>query len=282
MQLVIGATGNIGRRAVAALLRQGEQVRALTRRPDAAGLPVQAHVVGGDLDDRASVVDALRGVQGVFAVTAGPAKPVHDELIGSIAAAMGIHRVVAVSSLAVDEDPTGALGDLHLRAELAIGGTGVPHTVLRPNGLYTNVFGWATAISTGRPIPVALPDLPAAHVDPGDVAEVGSLLLTSEQSVPEVLRLTGPAALTPRDQVAILGGVLDRPVELKEITLAEERERMITNKVPPAVADAVLAARAAGGTVRATVFDDVATVLGRSATPFADFVAAHRDRLAHP
>jgi uncharacterized protein YbjT (DUF2867 family) len=47
--LVTGATGRVGRQVVSQLLTTDVRVRALTRNPDAAGLPPEVEVVRGDL-----------------------------------------------------------------------------------------------------------------------------------------------------------------------------------------------------------------------------------------
>jgi nucleoside-diphosphate-sugar epimerase len=47
--LVIGGTGNVGRQVVDQLAATGARFRAMTRNPDAAGLPPQVEVVRGDL-----------------------------------------------------------------------------------------------------------------------------------------------------------------------------------------------------------------------------------------
>ena len=47
--LVIGCTGNVGRQVVYQLAATGARFRAMTRNPDAAGLPPQVEVVRGDL-----------------------------------------------------------------------------------------------------------------------------------------------------------------------------------------------------------------------------------------
>ncbi len=70
--LVTGATGQQGGAVARRLLERGFEVRALTRDPDkpeAQELATMgAEVVGGDLEDRASLDAALDGVYGVFAV----------------------------------------------------------------------------------------------------------------------------------------------------------------------------------------------------------------------
>ena len=70
--LVTGATGRQGGAVLRHLLERGRPVRALTRHPDspaaralaAAGVGIAA----GDMDDRASLERAMRGVHGVYSV----------------------------------------------------------------------------------------------------------------------------------------------------------------------------------------------------------------------
>lgn len=72
--LVTGATGNQGGAVAHSLLTSGWTVRAITRdpsKPVARALAEKGvQIVKGDLDDRASVDQALKGVYGVFSVQA--------------------------------------------------------------------------------------------------------------------------------------------------------------------------------------------------------------------
>ena len=70
--LVTGATSRVGRAVVAQLLAAGVPVRALTLRPDAAGLPAAVEVVAGDLTVPESLDAALRGVGAVFLLWTAP------------------------------------------------------------------------------------------------------------------------------------------------------------------------------------------------------------------
>src|SRR5205814_8412364 len=67
-----GATGRVGRLVVAELLDAGVPVRALTRRPAAAGLPAAVEVVSGDLTVPESLDAGLHGVSAVFLVWTAP------------------------------------------------------------------------------------------------------------------------------------------------------------------------------------------------------------------
>ena len=70
--LVIGATGTIGRQVVAQLASTSAQVRAMTRNPDAAGLPSQIEVMRGDLIIPDTLDGCLHGIDTVFLVRTAP------------------------------------------------------------------------------------------------------------------------------------------------------------------------------------------------------------------
>src|SRR5262245_21853141 len=69
--LVTGATGQQGGAVAHRLLQKGNKVRILTRNPEKAGKLSEAgvEVVKGDLTDPSSLESALRGMQGVFAMS---------------------------------------------------------------------------------------------------------------------------------------------------------------------------------------------------------------------
>lgn len=66
--LITGATGLLGHHIVRQLAGQGQRVRVLVRRPEAARatLPPHVEIVHGDLADSASLKTALSGIQRVF------------------------------------------------------------------------------------------------------------------------------------------------------------------------------------------------------------------------
>jgi len=70
--LVTGATGKQGGAVARELLARGYRVRAMTRKPNEENAQalarLGAEIVQGDLDDAASLAEALRGAWGTFAV----------------------------------------------------------------------------------------------------------------------------------------------------------------------------------------------------------------------
>ena len=79
--LVIGSSGNVGRQLVYQLAAMGARFRAMTRNPDAAGLPPQVEVVRGDLTVPETLNRCPQGIDTVFLVWVTP--PAHHIPHGS-------------------------------------------------------------------------------------------------------------------------------------------------------------------------------------------------------
>lgn len=134
--LVTGATGFVGRRLVPALIEEGHQVRAMTRRPDGydgAGTPV-----AGDVSDPQSLTEPLSGVEVAYYLVHSLDDPDFERrdaeaarAFAKAAADAGVQQIVYLGGLGEDD------GDLspHLRSrrevEGLLGETGIPVTVLR-------------------------------------------------------------------------------------------------------------------------------------------------------
>ncbi len=134
--LVTGATGFIGRRLVPALVEDGHDVRAMTRRPEAydgEGTPV-----GADVSDPESLRPALEGVDVAIYLVHSLDDPDFERKdaqaarnFSAAAAAAGVRQIVYMGGLGDDADELSA----HLRSrrevEHLLGEDGVPVTVLR-------------------------------------------------------------------------------------------------------------------------------------------------------
>ncbi len=141
--LVTGATGNIGRHVVSGLLDADADVRALTRNPDAAGLPDGVEVVRGDLSDPETLEAALHGVDVVFLLW-----PTADDSATAALDKITKHarRVVYLSSAGVRDDlerQADPINQSHAELERRIENSGSEWTFLRPTGFATNTLGWA-------------------------------------------------------------------------------------------------------------------------------------------
>jgi uncharacterized protein YbjT (DUF2867 family) len=78
--LVTGSTGNVGRHVVDQLTAAGAQFRAMTRDPEAAGLPAHIDVVRGDLTVPESLDSCLQEIDTVFMVWVAPPETIAGAL----------------------------------------------------------------------------------------------------------------------------------------------------------------------------------------------------------
>ncbi len=143
--LVFGATGQQGGSVARALLASGRAVRILTRNPAAPAAQALrqagAQVLGGDLEDAASIRSAIQGAYGVFSVQASsPGGEITDAQetawgmrVADLAAEACVSHLVYSSGAAVRAEPTGVGHfDSKMRIEAHIRSLAIVATVVRP------------------------------------------------------------------------------------------------------------------------------------------------------
>jgi uncharacterized protein YbjT (DUF2867 family) len=272
MFFVTGASGNAGGAVVRALLESGQDVRALVREGREGGLPAGAEPVAGDLNRPATFAEALDGVDGVFLLSGYEGM---DELLGRLEDA----RVVLLSSNAA---PTGdmdnAVARYHILSEQAVRGSGLPWTFLQPNSFMTNTFRWVGQLRGGDVVTLPFADVAISTIDPADVAAVAAHALVSGELDGRSLRLSGPRALLPAEQVAVVGAALGRTVEFRAQSNEDARAEM-SAAMPEAYVDAFFSFFVDGTVDETTVQPTVREVLGREPRPYEQWVEEHADAL---
>src|SRR3954471_20091427 len=141
--LVVGATGGIGRRVVAAAQRHGLDVRALVRDPARAErLLPPAALVPGDLGAPDSLTAAVSGVDAVVFTHGGNGSPDAARRIdyGGVAAVLqaldgrkprlALMTSIGVSRRGAHGGSTGQLLDWKRRSERLVRASGAPYTVV--------------------------------------------------------------------------------------------------------------------------------------------------------
>jgi uncharacterized protein YbjT (DUF2867 family) len=275
MILVTGATGNIGRHIVTTLLYEGQEVRALTRDPEHAGLPSEVDVVTGDFDAVETLTPAMKGVDTVLLASYGPATGRRDANVATTAATAGARRIVKISIAGVEAGDRDPVTEWHRAGEEAIDRVGIPRTFLRCGELMSTALWWAETIRSMGKVFVPFADSPSAPIDPVDVATVAVRCLTDTRSDDsEALVLTGPEALTSRARVRRLGEMLGTTLECVEVPREAALEKMVAAGQPPVIASArldMIEVKSKGP--GAGPSDTVETVTGRPAQTFDDWAA---------
>ncbi|MEV7096418.1 NAD(P)H-binding protein [Amycolatopsis sp. NPDC051045] len=271
MFLITGATGNVGAELVSALAGAGAPVRALVRRPDAA-LPEGAEAAVGDLNDPASFADALKGVEGVFLMSG------YEDMPGLLARARdaGVRRVVLLSGgSAALADLDNAVSRYMTLSERAVRDSGLDWTFLRPRAFMSNALRWLPQLREGDTVRAQFPDVAAACIDPADIAAVAVHALGGGHEG-RTHELTGPVAVRPAEQVAVLGEVLGRDLRFVGLSNDETRAELAAD-MPREYVDAFWNFYVDGTLDEATVHPTVPEVTGRPARTFAQWAGAHAD-----
>lgn len=270
--VVTGATGNVGRPLVTALVDAGAQVRAVTRRSAAtAGLPAQVDLVP-------SAADALPGAAAVFLNSRALIGELPETI--DLAARSGVGKLVALSALNADYDfsrqPSRFRGDRNKEAEQLAVDSGLAWVSLRPSVFATNFAGmWANQIRGGGIVTGPYASASTAPIVESDIAAVAARALLTDDLVGQKIPLTGPQALTNTELLAIIAAVLDRPLCYQEVPADAVRQRFIGIGLPAEFADAYTALLAETVDTPALVTHEVEKILGRPAETFAHWVAAH-------
>jgi uncharacterized protein YbjT (DUF2867 family) len=282
--LVTGATGQIGSEVVSQLRSTGCRIRAMSRHPQSANLPPDVEIASGDLSVPDTLDACLEGVDSVFLVWMGPlaaAAPAVERI-----AAHARHIVLLTSAHRTPhpffQQPNG-LRLIQAGVEQLIEDSGLGWTFLRPGPFAINCRNWwMPQIQTGDVVQWFYGEAATAPVHERDIAAVAVRALCDDSHDGREYVLTGPASLTQREQVHIIGDVIGRPLRFEELSREAARERMLAMAFPPPIADMLLDAYAAAVGLPAVVTSTVQEVTGEPARSFHDWAVDHRGDFATP
>lgn len=271
--LITGATGTVGGALVAELSAADHELRVLVRDAAKYDGPGDVEVVTGDLTDAADVRRALEGVDRAFLNMADD----NGAVFASVVADAGVDHVVLLSSFTAVTEL--ALGDAniitlrHRAGEAALLEAGIPATFLRASGFDYNVLMWASEIENGV---VGAPYLDVALpvVDPADIAAAAASVLTASNPEGGAYSITGPEALTVRDQTRLLSEVLGRPIDAVTVPVAAAKAAAFPAGTPDSVVDSVFGTFDEKASVL-PVSTDVSTLTGRPARTFEQWAIEH-------
>ncbi|MGW4023492.1 SDR family oxidoreductase [Streptomyces sp. NPDC005009] len=274
MIVVTGATGNIGRTLVPLLAERGEDVTAVSRRPRPEGLPVNVRHARADVGDSASMRPVLDGADAFFLLLGGELNG-HGESPNALidaATDAGVKQIVLLSSQINSTRPQ-ALSHTRLRAfEAAVRASGADFTILRPGGFASNALAWAEPLRTKRTVFAPFGDVALPVIDPADIAAVAAAALHEEGHAGRTYELTGPEAISPRRQAAVISQNLGEDVAFVELSRDRARAHM-AQFMPEEVIDGTLDILGAPLPAEQAISPDVESVLGRPARPFGEWVA---------
>ena len=275
--LVIGGTGNVGRQVVYQLAATGARFRAMTRNPDAAGLPAQVEVVRGDLTVPETLDRCLQGIETVFLVWAAPP--------GAVAGALEriakhIRRIVFLTAPLKTPHPffqqPNPSRDLTERIERLIEASGVEWTFLRAGLFAGNArHFWGPQIRAGDVVRWPYLDARTAPTDERDLAEVAVRTLCEDGHAGAEYVLTGPESLTQAEQVHTIGRAIGRSLRVEEMSPDEAQSELLPVLGSATVVNMLLNAWAVAIGQPAFVTSTVAELTGAPSRTFYEWATDH-------
>ena len=276
MILVTGATGNVGRWVVDQLARAGQPVRALTRDPTGKTFPDGVRVAVGDLGRPETLAAAFDGVDRMVLL---PLAETARQVV-ALARDAGVRRLVVLSSSAVEDDgdDRNYANGVYRPVERAVEQSGLEWTHVRGGEFMANTLEvWAPSIRTEGVVRDIHGEVRGAPVHEADVAEVAVAALLQDGHAGRKYVVTGPEAITRRQQVRIIAEVVDRKIRFEELTPEQARARWRGWGVPE---DAIEYIVQPPGTLDPSVnpvSPDYRRVLGRPGRDYRQWVTDHVD-----
>ncbi|MDP3261410.1 MAG: NAD(P)H-binding protein [Tabrizicola sp.] len=270
---ITGATGHLGRLAIAALKARGAAPIALARNPErAADLGVDVRAFDYLTADPA----ALKGVDTLVLISssdfndrAGQHRRVLDA-----AKAAGVGRIVYTSILRGEANPM-ILAQDHIATEAALKSSGLATTILR-NGWYTENYTGAlgAAVQHGAMIGAA-GEGRVSSAARKDYAEAIAVAALDAAHSGKVYELAGDTAHTGADFAAAVAQAAGKPVAFVNLPAADYAAALAGFGLPKAAADIFADSDVHAG--EGALYDDshtLARLIGRPTTPIADTIAA--------
>jgi uncharacterized protein YbjT (DUF2867 family) len=199
----------------------------------------------------------------------------------ALAREQGLERVVALSAMNVDapleDQPSRVQGDRNKEAEDAVVGSGLEWVSLRVSSFASNTIKmWGPQIRAGEVVRYFYAEFSESLIDERDLGEIGARALAFDENLAgRRLALTGPRSLTHQEMVAIIGDVLDRPLQYQEVPPDAAARGMIQQGVPEPFVRALMARYAREIGNPAPVSGEVERILGRPARSYREWVTDH-------
>ena len=235
MLLVTGATGTTGMEVLRALKARGAAARALVRDEAKAHhlRDLGFEPATGDLGDPRTLRPALEGVERAYLVSpAGPMQSELEQTFIETAKEAGVRHIVKLSVIGANPDAPLRFARSHGRVELALKESGMAWTLLRPTAFMQNTLAWGPQVHDGT-FYSPVPDAAVSVVDARDVAEVAAAALTDPVHEGKSYGLSGPEAVSYRDQARRVFAAAGREVNVEEVPVEDLKRELVRAGVPP-------------------------------------------------
>ncbi|HLT06467.1 MAG TPA: NAD(P)H-binding protein [Cyclobacteriaceae bacterium] len=236
MNIIVGATGQVGSQVIQQLKQQGYPVRAVVRNKDKLADP-SMDWRRADLMHEAELVSAFEGGTSAFVLT--PENPASKDILGDTERivsnyvkairATGIQKVVALSCVGahVDGKTGNVLMSRMLEQELAA--LPVEKTFIRPSYYFSNWTAYRDSLQADGLLPSFFPEeLKIDMHSPIDLAAfVAQALIAPTEAGTKVYELTGPEKYSVRNVAHSYSAWLNRKIAVHFIPRKQWRDELL-------------------------------------------------------
>lgn len=278
MLLVTGATGTTGSEVLRALKDREVPARALVRDETKAHhlRDLGFEPATGDLGDPRTLRPALEGVECAYLVSpTGPMQSELEQTFIETAKEAGVRHIVKLSVIGANPEAPLRFARSHGKVEQALKASGIAWTLLRPTAFMQNTLAWGPQVRDGT-FYSPVPDAAVSIVDARDVAEVAAAALTDAAHEGKSYGLSGPEAVSFREQARRVFAAAGREVEVEEVSVEDLKRELVRAGVPPWNAEGLAELfdlYAGGGATMVTT--GVSDALGRDPRDLDAFAADH-------
>jgi len=282
MILITGASGNAGGAVLREVLKTGSDVRAMVRsKEDTAKVPQGADAVVADFADKPSLRRALESVDTVYLVCSPVRELVELEsnMIDACREA-GVKHIVLNSAVGAG-DYSKSFPSWHRKVEDKLKGSGLAHTILRPNGFMQNSIAYfAASIRAQGAFYQSTGDAKISHLDLRDIAAVAASVLRSPSlHTGKIYELNGPEALSYKEVAEKISKATGRKVQYVDIPPDAQRKALSDMGMPDFMVTALLELQEYYVSGKASRVDGtLESLINRAPTKMDDFLKEFADQ----
>ncbi len=235
MNIVLGATGQVGSAIVASLIDKGLPVKAVIRNTEKAGelKSKGAKVCIADYFDLDALTEAVKDGNLIFLIT--PEDGASDDVLGDTQDLLenyyksiqqsNIKSLIGLSSIGAQFDKgTGNLLMSNM-LENKFSGLDINKVFIRPAYYYSNWLLSLDMVKENGHLPSFYPtDLEFNMISPNDVAKFIADKIENGIDQSELIEIVGPKKYSPKDIARLMGKALNREVKTQQIPKSEWSE----------------------------------------------------------
>jgi uncharacterized protein YbjT (DUF2867 family) len=223
MNIILGASGQVGGAVVVTLKEKGEPIKGIIRdSKKAADIEKRGAVAAvADIFDESSLIEAFKDGTTLFALM--PVNATSDDILGDTKKILenyrkaletsSIKKVVGLSTMGAQySSGTGNLSMLYL-LEHAFEGLDVKTTFIRPAYFFSNWMMYLNVVKEKGILPTFFPlDLAIPMISPLDVGKNAADIITMEDTAGKIYEVKGPILYSSKDVASAFAVALGKEV----------------------------------------------------------------------